>query len=90
MLRKGTIKKNNLGKYLVEDLFNGGIINMKLFGKQKMHFPNSEIGEEVYVNCSLPESKNGRLITGTEIKMDETNVLYGEKVDLDLKQKALE
>lgn len=90
MLRKARVtEKIHDREYLVEDIFDGMLIQMRVSAKQDMHH-QFEIGEEVYVLCLPSESSIGRLITASNMKMDDTNGLFTAKARLDLRQKLLE
>lgn len=87
-LTKAVIKENRgKGEYVVEDIFDQQEIHIKLSGKQRVNYYHLEIGDEIYVECSVDDSTVGRLITGTNFKMDETNRLRKQKNELDKKQK---
>ncbi|MEL7121342.1 MAG: hypothetical protein AAFO07_17985 [Bacteroidota bacterium] len=91
MLRKAIIKeKISIYEYLVEDLFNQELLTMRLSGKQVMNYTQLELGKEIYLNPIPHESEVYRLITTTDMKMDDTNTLYTQKIELDKKQKELE
>lgn len=87
-LTKAVIKENRgKGEYVVEDIFDKQEIHIQLSGNQRVNYYHLEIGDEIYVECSSCDSKKGRLITGTNFKMDETNFLRKQKNELDKKQK---
>jgi len=70
-------------KYLVEDVFDSEIIDMRLSGK--LNFPNLNVGDEVYVAVSPFDLNRGRMVTSSLFKMDHK--LFGQKLDLDKKEK---
>ena len=85
LLRIGIIKEK-IGEFefLVEDIFDKEIVNMTMSGKQRMHYINVEIGDEVFVEISPYEPLRGRLATITSFKMNQE--LYRQKIEL-LKRK---
>ena len=90
MLRKARVAEKIYDReYLVEDIFDGTLIQMRVSAKLHMHH-QLEIGKEVYVLCLPNESTIGRLITSSNMKMDDTNGLFTAKARLDLRQKLLE
>ena len=85
MLRKGiVIKIVSKTEYLVKDKFDAEEILIIISGKQRVHYYDLKISEEVYFRCSPHDSKKGRLITETDLKMDDdTHSLGNQKAELD-------
>lgn len=86
-LRKGivVIKVIDKLRYLIEDVLDNEIINVTLFGKAKLIYPNIKTGDEIYVLVSKYESNSGRMILPTEFKMNDE--LLNQKLKIDRKQK---
>jgi len=70
-------------KYLVEDVFDSEIIDMRLYGK--INFPKLNVGDEVYVAVSPFDLNRGRIVTSTLFKGDDK--LFEQKLRLDRKEK---
>ncbi len=91
MLRKGIIKeKISTSEYLVEDVFDKTEFKVKVSGKQRLGHEGFEKEEEIYFICSPFEPDRCRLVTSTDFKMDESNSLFGKKLELDSKQREKE
>lgn len=80
-LKKAIVKeKISLFEYVVQDILDESLIDMRLSGKQAMHF-FPKIGEEVYVQCNLDKPSKGSFVNSYNFKYDW---------DLSNQQKALD
>lgn len=81
--------RNSDSEYVVVDIFSGEEQVMRLSGKQRLYYRNLQENEEVYLLMTPDDHRRAcRLITPTEIKMDESQWL-GTQIDL-LEKKKLQ
>ncbi len=86
-LRKAIVKeKLSVVEYLVEDIFDGSLVNMRLSGKQAMLF-FLKVGEEVYVQCNLDDMSKGRFVNSYDFKYDRE--LSNQQHTLDKKNEEM-
>jgi translation initiation factor IF-1 len=84
VLRKAIIKEIvSNAEFIMEDIFDGTLVNARISGKQRMNFIRIEIGDEVYVECSTYDPSKGRIVTPTLFKMDNTRNLSSQRNTLD-------
>ncbi len=74
-VRKAIVRqKLDEAQYTVEDIFTGEELLLLLSGKQRMNYWELTIGQEIHLLYSAVRQR-GRMITGTDIKMDESQSL---------------